>query len=83
MTAACLVEREPENLVGTKWRHKRRGMVYEVLFDRAFIQCSAAPEVEERFDGDSWIIYQNVNTKAVYFRPREEFADGRFERLPE
>lgn len=35
---------------GSRWRHKQRGHVYEVITGCAALQCSAAPEFERMFD---------------------------------
>lgn len=63
------------------WKHKKRGGIYEVLFDNASLQCSAAPAFERTFEDDTWTVYRNIKTKAVYVRPTEEFLDGRFEQV--
>lgn len=68
--------------VFTQWRHKKRGTVYEIVSTTASLQCSCAPEVEATFEDDTFTVYRNVKTGAVYVRPTEEFMDGRFERLP-
>ncbi len=65
------------------WRHKKRGTHYEVLTDRASLQCSAAEEFERMFEDDVWTVYRNIETGHVWIRPTEEFLDGRFERLAE
>lgn len=64
-----------------KYRHKKRGTVYIVLHQNVSLQCSAAPAFEQEFDDDTWTVYQNVATGAVYVRPTEEFFDGRFEAI--
>lgn len=64
-----------------RYRHKKRGTVYEVITDSAFLQCSAAPEFEHSFEDDCWTVYRSVKTHAIWVRPTEEFQDGRFERL--
>lgn len=69
--------------IGTKWRHKKSGGVYEIIDDAADIQCSAMPEVEATFADDVWIAYRNVNGGSLFFRPWPEFMDGRFERVAE
>jgi len=65
----------------SKWRHKKRGTIYDVLTDSASLQCSAAPEFEEMFDDHDWTVYRSIATGAIYIRPTEEFLDGRFERI--
>jgi hypothetical protein len=72
-----------EDLNGTRWRHKVRGFVYRIISDTAGLQCSTVKELEERFEGDHWIVYQSETTGLVWVRPRPDFLDGRFERLPE
>lgn len=64
-----------------RYRHKKRGTVYEVLTEYASLQCSAAPEFEEMFDDENWTVYKNVETGAVWVRLTMEFMDGRFEKL--
>ena len=66
-----------------KWRHKKRGTVYEVITDSASLQCSAAEEFEIMFDDDTWTVYRNVETGHIWVRPTEEFLDGRFDRIVE
>lgn len=61
------------------WRHKKRGTVYEVLFDSASVQCATDPTFERAFADDNWTVYRNVATGAVSVRLTEEFLDGRFE----
>jgi hypothetical protein len=63
----------------TRWRHKKRGSVYEIIDQYAALQCSSAPEFEAAFAGQSWTIYRNIKTGVVYVRPTREFFDGRFE----
>lgn len=65
----------------TLWRHKKKGLVYEVIDDSASMQCSAAREFERMFEDDSWTIYRSTRTGAVYVRPTPEFLDGRFEKV--
>lgn len=69
------------SLIGTIWRHKKRGITYEVMADQASMQCSAAPEFERLFDDEDWIVYRNITTGLVWVRPAPEFLDGRFERV--
>lgn len=68
-------------MVGERWRHKKRGTIYEIVTDTASLQCSAAPEFEAMFDDDHWTIYRSELTGAMYVRPTPEFMDGRFERV--
>lgn len=66
----------PEN----RWRHKKGGTLYVVLFDAARLLCSSAPALEEQFTEKTFTIYQSVKTGAIYIRPTEEFLDGRYEK---
>jgi hypothetical protein len=66
-----------------RFRHKKRGGVYEVLTDTASLQCSTATEFEDAFGEENWTVYRNVKTGAIYVRLTEEFNDGRFERVTE
>lgn len=61
------------------WRHKKRGTTYRVLTYVASLQCASAQEVEAMFEDDSFVVYQNTETGAIYVRPYPEFTDGRFE----
>lgn len=63
------------------WRHKKRGTVYEVLTATASLQCAAAPEFEQMFEEDDFIVYRSVDTGSIYVRPALEFLDGRFEQV--
>ena len=64
-----------------RWRHKKRGTIYEVLTNGASLQCSAAPEFEKLFEDNAWTVYRSVETDTIYIRPTAEFLDGRFERI--
>lgn len=66
-----------------RYRHKKRGTIYDVVTDAASIQCAAMPEIEAVFGDDCWTIYRDVATGSWYVRPTEEFLDGRFEEVPE
>ena len=69
--------------MGERYRHKKRGRVYEVITDAASVQCATMPEIEDVFDDDTWTVYRDVVTGSWYVRPTEEFLDGRFELIPE
>jgi hypothetical protein len=75
-------QRGGEDLLGTRWRHKVRGFEYVIISDTAGLQCSTVPELEQRFEGEHWIVYRSETTGHVWVRSRPEFLDGRFERLP-
>jgi hypothetical protein len=66
-----------------RWRHRKRGSVYEALSHSALLQCSTAPEFEAAFKSKDWTVYRNIETGIFYIRPTEEFLDGRFERVDE
>ena len=65
----------------TTWRHKKRDKLYAVMTHEALMQCSAAPDVEEKFAGVKWTVYRGVENDGVYVRPTSEFLDGRFEKI--
>lgn len=67
--------------IGERWRHRKRGIVYEIIATSANLQCSAAPEFEAMFDDDHFIVYKSVRTGAFWIRPAPEFLDGRFEKV--
>lgn len=64
---------------GQRWRHKKRGTVYVIVTARANLQCSAAPEFEQMFDDNHFVVYRSETTGAHFVRPEPEFSDGRFE----
>lgn len=73
-----------------RYRHKKRGTIYSVLF-AGYFQSS---DLFERDIDDTWlvntykpldsvevIIYQSIDDKKVWVRPKDEFFDGRFEKV--
>lgn len=79
-----------ESLRGTRWRHKKRGSVYEIVDDDASIQVSLmvgehtggiSASAAEWLEEEIWFAYRPVNGHKLFFRMREEFLDGRFERV--
>jgi hypothetical protein len=62
-------------LIGTRWRHCRRGTEYAVLVSTAEAQCSTSPINE----GDHVTVYVD-DDGGWYVRKTNEFQDGRFER---
>jgi len=60
-----------------RYRHKKRGSVYEIIYDAATMQNST----DRSHDGELVVVYQNVDSLEVYVRPYREFHDGRFEEL--
>ena len=65
-----------ENLLYSKWRHKKRGTTY-VILGVAEMQCSSDP----KFDHVPVIIYMGTEDRNVWVRPKDEFMDGRFEEI--
>jgi hypothetical protein len=59
-----------------RYRHKKRGSTYRVIGE-AQLQTSFALG-----DGDWMIVYQGEMDGLLWTRPKFEFDDGRFERLP-
>lgn len=66
-----------------RWRHKKRGTVYDVLTHRAGLQCSAEPEFDMKYDDGGWTVYRKVDSDVFWVSPTDEFLDGRFERVPD
>lgn len=55
------------------WMHKKTGKVVDVITHDAFMQCSTAPEVEARFDQQTWTVY--THDGVTYFRLTSEFKE--------
>lgn len=70
-------------MVGSKWHHKRRRTVYEVIVQRVVLQCAGEQKFEDMFLQDVWTVYRDVDSGHHYVRPTKEFLDGRFERVRE
>lgn len=61
---------------GSRWTHVKRGSTYVVLHE-AYLQASTHPGLDEK----PVVVYQSEETGSVWVRARDEFLDGRFERL--
>lgn len=68
-----------EIAVGELWRHKKRGSTYKIIEIDAVIQC-ADLEVQ-KYEGEDWVAYQHEQGGRMFFRLRQEFLDGRFEKV--
>jgi len=66
------------NMIGTRWRHKKRGSEYVVVDGMAEVQVS---EGRELTDYECVVVYKGTDGRH-WVRPRAEFFDGRFEPLP-
>jgi hypothetical protein len=64
---------------GQIWRHRRRNSYYEIMSVDAAMQCSSFGSVGEKMEALHFIAYRAVNDFKLFFRPRDEFLDGRFE----
>jgi hypothetical protein len=68
--------------IGQHWQHKKRGSVYEIVDTDAAIQISAlTADKSAMLEAQDWIAYRNIAGGKLVFRMREEFLDGRFERV--
>jgi hypothetical protein len=64
------------------YTHHKRGGLYEVITDSAFLQCSTDQALEDTYEEQPWTVYRNVHSGSVYVRLTEEFNDGRFTEVP-
>jgi len=66
---------------GQLWRHVERKTVYGILAVSAKCQCSSVDSmlVQQFLEASEWIAYSDGIT--LYFRMRDEFLSGRFERV--
>ena len=64
-----------------RYRHKKRGTVYEILTTEALMQCATREHLEREFESKFFTVYRSVESRHVWVRPTEEFMDGRFEEL--
>lgn len=62
--------------VAERYRHKKRGTVYEVIGTAELQVAGLAPD-----EGDYLEVYRGDDGK-LWARPFDEFHDGRFEALP-
>lgn len=69
--------------VGQQWRHKKRGSVYEIVATDAALQIATKGEDYGWLEDEDFIAYRPMNGYRLFFRMREEFLDGRFERCPQ
>jgi hypothetical protein len=69
-------------MAGKLFTHNKRGGLYEIVTDTAFLQCSTFPEIELSVDEQPWTVYRNVHSGSIYVRLTEEFMDGRFSEVP-
>lgn len=74
---------ESDIATGQQWRHKKRGSVYEIVATDAAIQITSIgdDEMQDMLEDEDWIAYRQVDGHRLYFRMREEFLDGRFEKV--
>lgn len=69
---------------GQRWRHKKRGSIYEIVHTAASIQCASDAHVQG-YEDEDWIAYSPFGAGVgglLYFRLKAEFLDGRFELVP-
>lgn len=58
-------------IVGAKYKHLKRGGIYEVLIDGALIEATMTCAV----------VYRCIEDGRVWVRARGEFMDGRFQQV--
>lgn len=59
-----------------KWRHKKRGTIYEVI-GTVTLQCSPFADLS---DDEELLLYRDDGGR-LWARRAEEFHDGRFEKV--
>ena len=77
------IHTESDIATGQQWRHKKRGSVYEIVAIDGAIQVASLgdDELMAMLEDEDWIVYRPVNGHRLFFRIREEFLDGRFEKV--
>ena len=70
-----LVEVRADDATVERYRHKKRGTVYEVIGSAELQVAGLAPD-----EGDHLAVYRGEDGK-LWARPYDEFHDGRFEAL--
>jgi hypothetical protein len=65
----------------SRWRHKNRGTVYEIITTTALMQCATRADIEQMFEKDMFTVYKSIETGQIWLRPTAEFMDGRFEQI--
>lgn len=58
------------------WRHKKRGTSYTILAEGELHSAEFSV-----LNGSTLVAYRDVDSGKVWFRPKDEFFDGRFERI--
>lgn len=74
--------------VGQRWRHLKRGGVYEIIATGCRAQASFLGEdgllsVQQMIEEGDWVAYRSESSTTLYFRHEQEFLDGRFELMVE
>ena len=64
------------------YRHRKRGTTYRILHGDEYGTCFASSSSVAQIDHEPMIVYQDIADGRVWVRPRSEFFDGRFEKLP-
>ena len=70
-----LVAVQPDDATVERYRHKKRGTVYEVIGSAELQVAGLAPD-----EGDHLAVYRGEDGK-LWARPYDEFHDGRFEAM--
>jgi hypothetical protein len=70
--------------VGQRWRHLKRGDIYEIIAIGCRAQASFLGEdglvsAQLMIEEGDWVAYRPETGTTLYFRHEQEFLDGRFE----
>ena len=68
--------------MGKRYTHNKRGGLYEVITDKALLQCSTDQALEDTYETQHWTVYRGLHSNMVFIRLTVEFMDGRFIEVP-
>lgn len=71
-------------MTGSRWKHLKRGSVYEVVgLARMQIGTGVDGDTAGTLERRSFVVYRSISDDTLWVRPESEFKDGRFVELPE